>query len=609
MSSRLQVPLVLAAIVVALFLRLPRLDASLGHDEAYTLEAFSSQPVSRLITAYAEPNNHIFHSLLVRLAVTQLGKENWIVRLPALLAGLATVPVIYLLGRALFADAAVGMLAAWLLAVLPIHISHSQAARGYTLLILLTAVSTLFLYRAMRHSRLGDWAVFTLSAFLAAWTLPSGVFHLTSLAVWGAISTTGCRRRSLSIAAGVALVLIALAYLPVRDELASASVRWGIETWADPFAVPQIVLGVFQQFVGGWPGLLPALGAALGIATMVRRRNAARFYLGLAWGVPFLAALITGVGAQPRAFVYLVTGLVLTAALGAIALAAQSRWRLAAGIALIAGHAWTATFHPSPQTVDPYAGLAAYLQSSHHASELVVTPFIMDVRVWTQARDPLAQRLAQVLISGKLERLLFVTDKGDPRFNLESYLLKTPVGAGSLSMPADRFNPVFESGTLQLHALESQAVRLFEQMPGGWSLGTSTREDGPYLEVGSPALGTRSSLRVVNRRRERLQVNSTTSFSTIGEGLLVLVGARTARDSFLSLSEQGPDGSFTRPHLFRMALGPAAVRGKDGSIWFLEALLLRARPQVRYSVYMLCPEAKELAFADVACYLLPFAPP
>lgn len=300
MSSRLQASLVLAAIVVALLLRLPRLDASLGHDEAYTIEAFSSQPVPRLITAYAEPNNHIFHSLLVRLVVTNWGKENWMVRLPALLAGLTTVPVVYLLGRLLFAEAAVGTLAAWLLAVLPLHISHSQAARGYTLLILMTALSTLFLCRAMQHSRFGDWAGFTLSAFLAAWTLPSGVFHLISLLVWAAISATGPMRRSLCIAGGSALILIALAYLPVREELAHASARWGIETWADPLAVPRIMLGVFQQFVGGWAGLLPAFGVAAGIAFMVRNRNKAKSYVGWAWAVPFLAALITGVGAQPR---------------------------------------------------------------------------------------------------------------------------------------------------------------------------------------------------------------------------------------------------------------------------------------------------------------------
>ena len=117
------------------------------------------------------------------------------------------------------------------------------------------------------------------------------------------------------------------------------------------------------------------------------------------------------------------------------------------------------------------------------------------------------------------------------------------------------------------------------------------------------------SLRVVNPSGERLQVYSTAPFSTAAEGLLVLVGARMERDSFLSLYEQEPDGSFRRRHLFRMAVGPAPVRGKDGSIWFLEAHLLPSRPQVRYAVYMLCPEEKELAFADVACYFLPFAPP
>ncbi len=105
------------------------------------------------------------------------------------------------------------------------------------------------------------------------------------------------------------------------------------------------------------------------------------------------------------------------------------------------------------------------------------------------------------------------------------------------------------------------------------------------------------------------QLYSATPFSTTGEGMLVLVGARTIRDSYLSLYEQHPDGSLSRPHPFRIAVGPAAVRGGDGGILFLEALLLPSQPEVRYGVYMLCPEATELAFADAACYFLPFAPP
>ncbi len=609
MSFRLHTWLVLGAVLVALLLRLSRIDASLGHDEAYTVEAFSSQPVSRLITAYAEPNNHIFHSLLVRLVVNQLGKENWMVRLPALLAGLAAVPVVYLLGRALFAEPAVGTLAAWLLAVLPMHISHSQAARGYSLLVLTTALSTLFLCRARKNNRLVDWTGFALSGFLAAWTLPSGVLHLISLLAWARVSDGGKLRRSLFLAGGSSLILIALAYLPLRDELAHASARWGIDTWEDPLSVPRIMSGIFLQYVGGWTGLVPAVGAVVGIAIMVRRRYEARFYLGLAWTVPFLAALITGVGTQPRAFAYLVTGLVLAAALGAMRLVPPTRWRFAAGIVLIAGHAWSATSLSSRSTEDPYAELATYLQSYDGAGELVVTPFIMDVRIWAQARDPLAQRLAQVLVSGRLEQLLFVTDKNDPRFALESYLLKTPVGAVPFPLPTDRFSSVFESGTLQLQALRSQGERLFAQTAEGWKLGANTHGAGAYLEAGPPALGIQPGLRVVNRTGERVQVYSAIPFSTTGEGLLVLVGARTKRDSYISLYEQHPDGSQQRPHLFRIAVGPAAAQGTDGGIWFLEALLLPSQPQVRYGVYMLCPEAKELAFADVACYFLPFAVP
>ena len=77
--------LLILAVALAGVLRVQKLGNSLGHDEAYTLEAFASQPYQRIVTSYAAPNNHILHTLLVRFAVRMLGKENWTARLPAFL--------------------------------------------------------------------------------------------------------------------------------------------------------------------------------------------------------------------------------------------------------------------------------------------------------------------------------------------------------------------------------------------------------------------------------------------------------------------------------------------------------------------------------------------
>jgi mannosyltransferase len=66
------------------------------------------------------------------------------------LAGVATVPVAYLLGAELRGRRA-GLLAAALVAVNPMLLWYSQEARDYSLLVLLTALAALYFVRALRH--------------------------------------------------------------------------------------------------------------------------------------------------------------------------------------------------------------------------------------------------------------------------------------------------------------------------------------------------------------------------------------------------------------------------------------------------------------------------
>ena len=53
-SCRALAPLLLA-VLAAVAVRAPGLNRSLGHDEAFALEAFASQPYGRIATSYAAP--------------------------------------------------------------------------------------------------------------------------------------------------------------------------------------------------------------------------------------------------------------------------------------------------------------------------------------------------------------------------------------------------------------------------------------------------------------------------------------------------------------------------------------------------------------------------
>ena len=73
----------------------------------------------------------------------RLGSDEFTLRSLSALAGIATLPVIYFLGRRMFGSRA-GWVAALLLAVHPSHIAYSQEARGYTLVVLFCALSSWF---------------------------------------------------------------------------------------------------------------------------------------------------------------------------------------------------------------------------------------------------------------------------------------------------------------------------------------------------------------------------------------------------------------------------------------------------------------------------------
>ena len=135
--------------VIALGLRLLRLDAmSLWVDEVFTWGLVAPQPgadfLSHIMAAYQGPLYHAAAWPLVRLADTA-----FMLRLPAALAGTATVPLVGLLAGRLWGREA-GRWAAVLACFSPFLVWYSQEARGYAVLIMFTAASGLALMDAVR---------------------------------------------------------------------------------------------------------------------------------------------------------------------------------------------------------------------------------------------------------------------------------------------------------------------------------------------------------------------------------------------------------------------------------------------------------------------------
>src|SRR3954471_17324529 len=73
---------------------------SMRGDEAFTYNEYASKSLADVFN-YTFPNNHLLNTLLSSLATARLGRAPWVVRLPALVAGVLLIPATYLLVRRL----------------------------------------------------------------------------------------------------------------------------------------------------------------------------------------------------------------------------------------------------------------------------------------------------------------------------------------------------------------------------------------------------------------------------------------------------------------------------------------------------------------------------
>jgi uncharacterized membrane protein len=99
------------------------------------------------------------------------------------LAGVATVPIAFLLGAQLSGRRA-GIIAAALVAVNPMLLWYSQEARAYALFVLLTALSLLYFLRALDGGRRRDFIAWGIASALALATHYFAAFPIVAEALW-----------------------------------------------------------------------------------------------------------------------------------------------------------------------------------------------------------------------------------------------------------------------------------------------------------------------------------------------------------------------------------------------------------------------------------------
>ena len=388
----------------ALVLRLIGLGEGLWYDEMKTWILFVSQPMGHVVATFDDQNQHLLYSVAAKLTTLLFGPSAWALRLPAVLAGVASLWAVYWFGTQVGSKRE-AFLAAAILTFSYHHVWFSQNARGYTGLLLFSLLASGLFLRLVRREQAAGLGLPVAYGFTIALAM---LTHVTAGAVLAAHAVIGLavlwkRRASPSHAAARAPIVWGLVlavtisiqlYAIVLPQMASAIVLTpshggtGIE-WKNPlWMLTELVRGLGRGLPGG-PLALVAGVAVLGIGTVsfARRQPLATTLMLVPGAITGVVILALGHNLWPRFFFFsagfavllLVHGLLAGAAL--VRLPAAPRWAsAAAGLAILVSAGTVPSAWAAKQD---YLGAMEYVEGARAEGDAVAV-LDLSIRAYTE---------------------------------------------------------------------------------------------------------------------------------------------------------------------------------------------------------------------------------
>lgn len=343
-------------------------------DEAYTFLYYLND--GRDLFLYNVPNNHVFHTLLAKLAVLIGGMSPVILRLPAFIAGVLCIPAVFFVARRFNPKA--GLLAALGMAILPYMILYSTMARGYSLIVLFTLLLIFAIQGYLENPTLKHATLIALFSALGLFTIPTMTFPLAGLYLWLTLVMLTKSRNLLTLLRqllpmlGLTALLTIVFYIPVLIVNNGPGTLFSnpyvnARPWKDFLAhiAPHLsqIIGDFFRDVPSAAKYFGFLLAGIGVWAAVRRRDWAGTLL-----IPciLLGALVIFFTKQAipfvRTWIYLIPFYLLFADLGYSALTEKLSPTLARTVTtlmLLAGLVYAATL-ASTNAIARYADTGSF---------------------------------------------------------------------------------------------------------------------------------------------------------------------------------------------------------------------------------------------------------
>jgi 4-amino-4-deoxy-L-arabinose transferase-like glycosyltransferase len=285
------------------------------YDEAQMFVYVGRRPMHFIVSFYGDPGNHVLHTILQHFAWRVFGDAPEVVRLPALVAGIALIPALYAAARTLY-DRDTRLIAAALCAPAGALVEYSVNGRGYTLMLLLTLLLVPVGALGLTRRAPLAWIVFAVLAALGFYTVPTMVYGFGIVVAWLIMLVfelpRGERAAALSWLARALLGAVAIALVLYRPLLGQAG--WSYQA---PYtsSVRFIAEGLASGFGPLRWILLAGIVVAVALHTRLARRRAP-LWLAVAVMVPAGIAVSPHVPPFIRSWLAVLPFLLILAAAG-----------------------------------------------------------------------------------------------------------------------------------------------------------------------------------------------------------------------------------------------------------------------------------------------------
>ncbi len=211
-TERLVVAGVAALTAIAFALRFSQIHQSLLGDEVFSYWDIRGRGFGAVLTNVhtGGENSPPLFFLLAWLSA-KLGDPTVWLRLPSIVLGSLTVPVIYAIGRETLGRIT-GLVAATFFAISPFTVYYGTEGRPYATMTFFVTLSTFALLKAVKSRETRWWVLYTASATAAAYSHYTGIFVLLVQGLW---SLWRCRDRLRQpLIANAAAAVLYLPWLP-----------------------------------------------------------------------------------------------------------------------------------------------------------------------------------------------------------------------------------------------------------------------------------------------------------------------------------------------------------------------------------------------------------